>query len=298
MKKEKKNEIKKIKLGFPSREWQRQTVKLFELADYKVKLEKSLCHLKIDDPEIECVLARTEEIASYVEKGIMDAGITQKVHLLEQNVKVVEVVDLNYGNDVWWNTRLVLAVPKDSKIKSAKDLEGRKILTRVSKIAEEYFKRRGVKAKIEWSDRPTEPKIPIFGDATIEFTNTGNTLRTHNLKIIDVLMETSPKLIANQEIWKNKWKKEKIEKLGMLLKGARLGQEYSSLMLHASNDMMERVWEILPALKKPTITHLRGENWFDVFTVVKKKEIRELIPKLKKIGCTDIIEIPLKKVII
>lgn len=289
---------KKIKFGFPGREWQSQTIKLFEAAGYEVELANDLYYLEIDDPEIECILAKTEEIASYVEKGIIDAGITQGVHLLEQKVKVVKAMELNYGNGVWWNTKLVLAVPENSKIKSVKDLEGKKVLTRVLEIAKEYFKRHKVKTKVEWSDRPTEPKIPTFGDATIEFTNTGNALRAHDLKIIDVLMETTPILIANQKSWQNKWKREKIENLGLLLKGARTAIEMVGLMLHASNNMMEEVLKILPSLKKPTVTHLRGENWFDIFTVAPKKEIKTLIPKLKKIGCTDIMEFPLTKVII
>ncbi len=289
---------KKIRLGFPSREWQNQTIKLFEAAGYKIKLEKDLYRLEIDDPEIECVLARTEEIASSVEKGIIDAGITQKVHLLEQKVKVVEVAELNYGNNVWWNTKLVLAIPENSKVKSVKDLEGKKVLVRVLEIAKEYFKKHKVKAEIEWSDRPTEPKIPCFGDAIVEFTNTGNALNSHNLKILDVLMETTPELIANRKTWQNKWKKEKIEDLGVLLKGARLAQEMAGLMLHVSGEKIGEVFEILPALKKPTVTQLRGRHWFDVLTVVNKKEIRTLIPKLKKLGCTDIVEFPLNKVII
>ena len=289
---------KKIKFGFPSREWQNQTIKLFELAGYKIKLEKALHQLEIDDPGIECVLARTEEIASYVEKGIIDAGITQKVHLLEQKVKVVEVAELNYGNDVWWNTKLVLAIPENSKIKSVKDLEGKKVLARVLEIAKDYFKKHKIKAEVEWSDRPTEPKIPTFGDAIVEFTNTGNALKAHNLKILDTLMETTPELIANQEIWKNKWKREKIEDLAILLRGARNGLEMVGLILHASNQMMEKVLKVLPALKKPTVTQLRERNWFDVLAVANKKEIRKIIPKLKKIGCTDIVEFPLNKVVL
>lgn len=290
--------IKKIKFGFPSREWQNQTIKLFELTGYKIKLEKALYYLEIDDPEIECVLARTEEIASYVEKGTIDAGITQKVHLLEQKAKVVEVAELNYGNDVWWNTKLVLAIPEDSKIKSVKDLEGKKVLARVSEIAKEYLKKHKVKAKVEWSDRPTEPKIPSFGDAIFEFTNTGNALKAHNLKILDTVMETIPELIANQKTWRNKWKREKIENLGILLKGARLALEMAGLMLHVSGEDIGKALKILPALKKPTITRLREKNRFDILTVVNKKEIRTLIPKLKKNGCTDIVEFPLNKVVI
>ena len=288
----------KINFGFPSGEWQGQTIKLFEIAGYKIESENILHRLKIDDSEIDCLLAKTEEIASYVAEGKLDAGITQQIWLLEQEVKVVEVVKLNYGDEVWWNTKLVLAVPEGSGVKSLKDINGKKILTRVPEIVKKYLKKNKIKAEVEWSDKPTEPKIPMLGNAIIEFTNTGNTLRAHNLKIIDVLMETAPVLIINQKSWQNKRKREKIENLGLLLKGARIGIEMVGLMLHASNSMMEEVLKVLPALKKPTVTHLRGENWFDVFTVARKREIRTLVPKLKKIGCTDIIEFPLTKVIV
>lgn len=288
----------KINLGFPSKEWQGQTIKLFEAAGYNVESENVLHRLKIDDSEINCLLTKTEEIASYVAEGRLDAGITQQIWLLEQKAEVVEVAKLNYGEGVWWNSKLVLAVPEGSKVKSLKDINGKKILTRIPEIVKEYLKKNKIKAEVEWSDRPTEPKIPMLGDAIVEFTNTGNTLRAHNLKIIDILMETVPVLIINQKSWQNKWKREKIENLGLLLKGARIGIDMVGLMLHASNSMMEEVLKVLPALKKPTVTHLRGENWFDVFTVAHKKEIRTLVPKLKKIGCTDIIEFPLTKVIV
>jgi ATP phosphoribosyltransferase len=293
-----KKEKNKILFGFPSREWRSQTIKLFEAAGYKVDYDEGSYHLEVDDPEIKCLLARTEEVISYVERGILDAGITQSIRVLEQKAKIVEAARFNYGNNVWWNTKLVLAVPEDSKVKSVKDLEGKKILARVTEVTKEYLKKHKVKAKVEWSNRPTEPKIPTFGDAIVEFSNTGNALRANNLKVIDVLAETSPVLIVNQKSWQNKWKREKVEDLGLLLGGARVGLEMAGLFLHASNNMMEEVFKILPALKKPTVTHLRGENWFEVFTVCPKKEIRVLIPKLKEIGCTGIIEFPLTKVII
>ena len=191
-----------------------------------------------------------------------------------------------------------MAIPEDSKIKSVKDLEGKKVLARVSEIAKEYLKKHKVKAKVEWSDRPTEPKVPSFGDAIFEFTNTGNALKAHNLKILDTVMETIPELIANQKTWRNKWKREKIENLGILLKGARLALEMAGLILHVSGEDIGKALKILPALKKPTITRLREKNRFDVLTVVNKKEIRTLIPKLKKNGCTDIVEFPLNKVVI
>jgi len=288
----------KIKLGLPSRGLRDQTLKLFKLANYETKFSESLYHLKIDDPEIECILARTEEIASYIEKGIIDAGITQKARLLDQKVKAIEVTELNYGNNTWWNAKVVLAIPKDSKIKSLKGLEGKKILTRLPEITKNYLKSHKVKAKVELVSWPTEPKIPIFGDAVVEFTNTGEALKTHNLKVLDVLMETSPVLIINIKTWQNKWKREKIENLGILLKGARIGLEMVGLMLHVSSEKIEDVLKILPALKRPTVTRLKGQNWFSVFTVADEKETREIIPKLKKIGCTDIVELPLNKVVL
>ena len=291
--------MKKIKFGFPSREWQSQTIKLFEVAGYKPKLEDALLRIRINDSDFECFLARTGEIASHIEKGILDAGITQSIRLIEQDIKnIIKVAELDYGNGVWWKTKLVLAVPVDSKFNSIKDLKGRKILARMPKIAEKYFKKNNVKADIQYTKRPTETKVPIFGDAVVEFTNTGNAMKANDLRVIATLMETTPTLIANQNSWRDKEKREKIENLGIILKGARLAEVYAGLMLHASNEMMEKVLKVFPSLKKPTITHLRGENWFEVFTIVEKKKIKEIIPKLKKIGCTDKIEFPLKKVVI
>ncbi len=291
--------MKKIKFGFPGREWRSQTINLFELADFSPSFEKDLLSLKINIPEFDCILTKTEEIAEYVQNGIYDAGITQSIRLSEQGIKnIVKVSDFEYGNNVWWNTKLVLAVPSNSKIKSIKDLEGKKVLTRVLKTAKEYFKKNGVNADIQWTDRPTETKVPVLADAAIDFTNTGNAMKANDLRIIDTIAQTNPVLIANEKVWKDKQKREKIEDLGLLLSGARFGRDYAGLMLHASNNMMEEVLNVLPSLKKPTVTHLRGENWFDVFTVAKKDKIREIVPSLKKIGCTDIIEFPLKKVII
>ncbi len=288
----------KIKFGFPEGLLQDQTIKLFEAAGYEVRRREELYQLKIDDSEIDCILNRVQEITRNVETGIIDAGITEKAFILDHRTDAIEVTDLSYGHDIWRNAKIVLAVPEDSKIKSVKDLEGKKILSRVPEVTKNYFKKNKVKAEIEFTERPGEPKIPAFGDAVVEFTNTGEALKAHHLRILDVLMEISPWIIANKKSWENKWKKEKIEGLGYLLKGARLAQEYVGLMLHASNGMMEEVFKILPAMKKPTVTQLRGENWFDVLTVADKKEIRKLIPKLKKIGCVGIVEFPLNKVII
>ena len=290
--------INKIKFGFPGDSFLNQTIKLFEAAGYEVNLKEGIYQLNIDEPEIECNLFDTGEIAQYVEKGIIDAGITKTAFILDHKIDVVELVQLNYRNETWRNGKVVLAVPETSKIKSVKDLEGKKILSRVPEITKNYLRKHKVRAVVEFTERPGEPRISALGDALVEFTSTGETLRTYHLRVLNVLMETSPILVANKRSWQDKWKREKIENLAMLLMGARLAQEYSGLMLHASNDMMERVLKVLPSLKKPTVTHLRGENWFDVLTVAKKKELRDIIPKLKKIGCTDIVEFPLNKVVL
>lgn len=291
-------EIKKIKLGFPNDLTKEQTIKLFLAAGYDIELNETLYSAQIDDPEIEIFLAHGQELTSYTEVGAIDAAIAQKVYILDQKVKVVPIISFDYGVNRWVNAKVVLAVPEKSKIRAVKDLAGKKILTGLPKIAEEYLKKNNIKAEIEWTDRPTEPKVPLLGDAIIEFINKGSTLRAFNLRIIDVLMETSPTLFMNEKSYKNKWKREKIENLAILLKGARLAQEMAGLMLHVSGEKMEQALKILPSLKKPTVTQLRGRHWFDILAVVDKKEIRTLIPELKKIGCTDIVEFPLNKVII
>lgn len=290
--------INKIKFGFPSDSFLSQTIKLFEATGYEVNLKEDVYQLNLDDPEIECILASTEEITQYLEKEIIDAGISKTAFILDRKADVVELVRLNYGNKAWRNGQVVLAVPETSKIKSVKDLEGKKILARVPEITKNYLKDHKVRSIVKYTGRPGEPKIPTFGDALVAFTSTGAALRNHHLKILDILMETSPILAANKKSWQDKWKREKIENLAMLLKGARLAKEMAGLMLHASNEIMEEVFEVLPALKRPTITRLRSENWFDVLTVADKKELRMIIPKLKKIGCTDIVEFPLNKVVV
>lgn len=288
----------KIKFGFPWEYLREGAVELFKKAGYEVEVDEHSYRIEIDDPEIECITSKVEELAPLVEKGIVDVGITEKAFILDSKAKVIELVDLDYGYKTWESAKIVLAVSENSRINSVKDLKGKKIATWVPEIAKNYLKKHKVKAEVEFTNLPAEPKCPSLVDGIIEFVNTGNSLRKFRLKTLDILMETSPWLIANKEAWKNKWKRKKIENLAILLKGARLGQEMAGLMLHASNEMVEEVLKVLPALKKPTVTQLRGENWFDVLAVANKKEIRKIIPKLKKIGCTDIVEFPLNKVVL
>jgi len=289
---------KKLKFGFPWEYLREGAAELFKRAGYRVNIDERSYRIEIDDPEIECITSKVEEMAPLVEKGILDVGITEKVFILDSGAKVVELADLDYGYKTWEKAKIVLAVPENSKIKSVKGLRGKRIATWVPEITKDYLRKHKVKAEVEVTNVPAEPKCPILFDGIVEFVNTGESLRKFHLKVLDTLMETSPWLIANKKSFKDKWKRKKIGNLAILLQGARLGQEYAGLMLHASNEIMEKVFRALPSLKKPTVTHLRGANLFDVLTVAKKKEIRILIPKLKKIGCTDIVEFPVNKVVI
>lgn len=289
----------KLKFGFPAGIIKDEIIELFKKASYSVNFNEKLQKVEIDDPEIECLVTRPIEIAPFVEKGILDAGIVTTAAVLETKAKVTDVCNLDYEKSTLGKTKLVLAIPKNSDIKSLKDLNGKKIITRVPEITKKFLKENKISAEIIFSDTEVaEAKVLVIADAAVEFTKTGSTLKTYNLKAIKVLMENLVILVTNKKSLENKWKREKIESLGLLLKGARVAQEMVGLMLHASNDMMEEVLKILPALKRPTVTRLRGENWFDVSTVADKKEVRKIIPKLKKIGCTGIIELPLNKVVV
>lgn len=292
------NPKNQIKLGIPNRELRNTTLELFELAGYDARLDLNGYKVAIDDPEVECVLAETCDIPSSVHRGAIDAGITQHVFVVDFLKELVEIAEIDYGNGVWHSARLALSVPQESKIKTVKDLQGKKLLSRVPNLTKEYLKNRGVEANVEYVAFPGEPKVRIFGDALVDLTNTGNALRTHNLRIVDTLMESNVRIIMNKGSYQDKWKREKVEDIAVLLDGARRARDMAGLMLHVSNKILEKVLKVLPALKKPTITPLKGQNWFDVLTVANEKEIRKLIPQLKKIGCTDIIEFPLNKVVL
>jgi len=288
---------KLLKFGIPGWTFKEPIEELFKKTGYDFKIDEKSSAVYIDDQEIDCFFARAKELCPLIERGILDGGIVGRATRAETKTKLTEVCDLG-SLYLGQETKIVLAIPEKSKMKSLKDLKGKKIITRIPEITKDFLMKNKISASIEFSDGTNEAKVPSFADALVEFTNTGATLKTYNLKIIAVLIKDSVILVANKKSLKDKWKREKIEKLAILLKGARLAQEMVGLMLHASNEMVEEVLKVLPSLKKPTVTQLRGENWFDVFTVADKKEIRNLIPKLKKIGCTDIVEFPLNKVVI
>lgn len=288
----------KLRIGIPTRFLLNPTLKLFKGAGYDLLVDEQAFRVEIDDPEIECFLGRTREIAQRVQDGVLDAGISGNDGILEAGACVVEVCDLDYTREeILGKGRIVLVVPELSDVKEIKDLEGKTIITRFPKMTADFLRQNGVSAKIEISDVPNEHQIGKLADAGAEFTLTGSSLEAHGLRVISEIKKISAVFIANEKALQDDFKKEKIENLALLLKGARQGQEMVGLMMHAANSMMEEVLRVLPSLKKPTVTLLRGENWFEVFTVAKSAEIRHIIPKLKQIGCTDIIEFPLNKVI-
>lgn len=294
-----KNKI--LKFGFPSGAIKDRTIDLFKFSGYDVKFEEKFQKINLDDEELECLVTKPSEIAQFVAEGILDAGISTDGAILESGANIIRVCDLDYdkAENFWGKSDLILAVAKNSKIKTVKELQGKKIITRVPDIAKGFLKKNGVSAEIIPSDMPVnESKIGIIADAIIDYYSDELILGAYDLKPLKILIRSGAVLVASKKAMADPWKKEKIESVEILIKGARLAQDMVGIMLHASNNMMEEVFKVLPALKKPTVTHLRAENWFDVFTVAKKKEVRDLIGKLKKIGCTDIVEIPLTKVII
>jgi len=289
---------KVLRFGIPEGALQAQTQKLFTVAGYNFRIQEVLDLVSIDDQEISCILARPREIASYTATGFLDAGITTQDAYLDIKANLLEVCDLNFTRDNWGRARVVVAVPERSPIKKLQDLKGKKILTRLPGIAKEFLRKNHISAKILISESSTESKIPAVADAAIELTRTGTTLKLHNLRILQSVMETSAVLVATKQGLQDKWKKEKIENLAMLLRGASLAQTYSGIMLHVPKLTLQKTLAILPALKKPTITSLQENSLLDVFTVVLKKELRVLLPQLKKLGCTDIVEFSLNKVVL
>jgi len=288
-------EPKKIKLGVPKGSLQEYTLKIFKSAGFDIEIPERGYFLKIDDPEIECFLLRAQEIPRYIEQGKLDLGISGDDWILETKAKVIEVCDLKYAKQEIKKVRWVLAVPEDSKIKSVKDLQGKIISTEAVNLVKNYLKKNQVKAKVEFSWGSTEVKPPRFADAIVDITETEATLRAHNLKILNTVFLSSTKLIANKATWKNKWKKEKIEDLALSLQGAVRGEEVVNLMMHIPGEKLNRILKVLPKL--PTIKKITGEDWYDVEISCKGKENRELIPRLKRMGCQGIVEFPINKIV-
>ncbi|HRR96120.1 MAG TPA: ATP phosphoribosyltransferase [Candidatus Ratteibacteria bacterium] len=288
---------KKLKLVLPKGSLQETTFTIFKKAGFEIFSTSRSYFLSVDDPEIECVLLRTQEIPRYVELGTFDTGIAGKDWITENRADVIEVCELVYSKQGFMPVKIVIAVPENSNIRKVEDLEGKLIATELVNLTNDFLKKRGIKAKVEFSYGATEIKAGKVVDAIVEITETGSTLFSHNLKIIEVIMESTPRLIANKDAWKDNWKREKIKNISLLLNGALISEGKVGLKMNLKKEDLSKIIKILPAIKKPTISPLADEKWVAIETIVDKNIVKDLIPKLKKAGAEGIVEYPLNKVI-
>lgn len=287
-----------LKFGLPKGSLQEATTKMFKKAGFTVNISSRSYFPSIDDDEISPFLLRAQEMARYVSDGALDSGITGRDWTLESGRDVVEVDELIYGKQGLRPVRWVLAVPNDSNIKTAKDLNGKRIATELVNTTRAYFKKKNVKVDIEFSWGATEAKVGAgLVDAIVELTETGASLRANNLRIVDTICESTTVIIANKLSWRDKWKRQKIENIALLLKGAILAEEKVGLKLNIEEKNLKKIIAILPAMKKPTVSNLYQKGWYAIETIIDESVVRTIIPKLKKQGAQGIIEYPLNKVI-
>jgi ATP phosphoribosyltransferase len=288
----------KLKLGIPKGSLETATIDLFRRAGFTITTSSRSYFPGIDDPEIECMLIRAQEMARYVEDGILDAGLTGRDWVEENDADVTAVADLIYAKQSFGKVRWVLAVPESSSFQSAKDLQGKIIATELVATTKRYLASHGVTAKVEFSWGATEVKPPVLADAIVEVTETGSSLRANKLKIIDTVLESNTQLIANKESWKDAWKRRKLEDIKMLLEGAINALGKVGLMLNVSQKDLDAVLKVLPALKRPTISHLSDDQWLAVNTILDESTVRDIIPRLKQAGGQGIVEYPLNKIVL
>jgi ATP phosphoribosyltransferase len=287
----------KLKLGIPKGSLENATVDLFRRAGFQITVSSRSYFPAIDDPEIECMLIRAQEMARYVEDGVLDAGLTGLDWVAENEAKVHTVADLIYAKQSFGKVRWVLAVPESAPVQSVKDLEGKVIATELVAATKRYLERNGVKAKVEFSWGATEVKPPVLADAIVEVTETGSSLRANKLRIVETVLESNTQLIANTASWADDWKRHKLEDMAMLLQGAINALGKVGLLLNVEKSNLDAVLEVLPALKKPTISHLSDENWLALNTILDESTVRVIIPRLKKAGAQGIVEYPLNKIV-
>jgi ATP phosphoribosyltransferase len=288
----------KLKLGIPKGSLQDATLALFAKAGWTITASGRSYFPSIDDPEIECMLVRAQEMARYVEHGALDAGLTGNDWVLENQSDVERVASLTYSKASRTRVKWVLAVPEDSPYQKPEDLAGKTIATELVEFSRRYFAERGIPVTVEFSWGATEVKPPTLADAIVEVTETGSSLRANRLRIIETLMESETQLIANKSSWADDWKRQKIETLSLMLNGAMAAQNQVGLMLNVEKKNLDAVLNVLPALNSPTVSHLRDENWVAVNTILEQSTVRDVIPALKAAGGTGIVEYPLSKVVL
>ncbi len=286
-----------LKIGLPKGSLSEPTLDLFEKAGYNIHGASRSYRPSIDDPEIQLRLIRAQEIGRYVDHGFLDCGITGMDWIAENGADVHVVCDLKYSKVTSNPTRWVLVVPNDSDVQSVQDLEGKTIAAEAVGIVERYLEENGVKAEVEFSWGATEVKVPELVDAIVDITETGSSLRANNLRIVDVLMESYPQFVAKKESWDDPWKREKIERLGVLLQGALNARDMVGLKFNLPESQLDKALDCLPSLRKPTVSQLTQEGWLALEIVTHERNARDLIPQLKEMGAEGIIEYPLNKVI-
>jgi ATP phosphoribosyltransferase len=287
----------KLRLGLPKGSLQDTTGKLLALAGYRVSFSGRSYYPDIDDPEIDCILIRAQEMARYVEQGVMDCGITGFDMVLENRAQVKELADLKAPWPNYRPVRWVLAVKENSAFHSVKDLQGKRIATEGVGLTERYLTEHGVKAKIEFSWGATEVKPPILADAIVDITETGHGLRANELRVLDTVLVTTPRFIANLDAYDDGWKRRKMERLVLLLRGAINAADRVGLMMNVPRERLQKVIELLPALATPTISALADDRWVAVNTIVEERLVRELLPRLSEAGAQGIVEYPLNKIV-
>jgi ATP phosphoribosyltransferase len=294
----------KLRLGIPKGSLQDATVQLFARAGFNVYVSSRSYFPSIDDPEIECMLIRAQEMARYVSDGVLDAGLTgqdwiQEHELGDGRTGVLQsVADLIYAKQSFGKVRWVLAAPEESPFKTAKDLEGKTIATELVRVTNQWFRQQGVNVKVEFSWGATEVKPPVLADAIVEATETGSTLRANRLAIIGEVMQSNTQLIANKTALGDGWKRTKIENIALLLKAAIEAQGRVGLMLNVRTADLQGVLSLLPALQRPTISALSDSDWVAVNTIIEERTVRDLIPKLKVARAQGIVEYPLNKIVL
>ena len=286
-----------LRFGFPKGSLESMTTQLFERAGYRMQIPERSLFPSIDDKEIECVLLRAQEMARYVEQGVLDAGITGHDWITENGAQVRELAELRYSKTSFAPTRWVLAVPEDSEIRGVKDLEGKRIATEAVGLAQAWLDKHRVKAIVDFSWGATEVKPPLLADAIVEVTETGSSLRANKLRIVETLLESTPRLIANKVAYENPWKRRKLDRLALMLTGAIAAQGKVGLMLNCPKDRLPKVLALLPALASPTVSPLADGRMVAVNTIVDELRARDLIPDLADAGATGIVEFPINKIV-
>ncbi len=289
----------KLKIGLPSGSLQESTLNLFAKAGYRIRASHRSYTPVIDDPELEGLFLRAQEIAHYVERGVLDIGLTGIDWIRENEADVVEIADFAYSKTTSQPARWVIAVPENSGIQTVRDLQGKRVATELVTATRNYLKDHGITAEVEYSWGSTEAKVRVPGlvDAIAEITETGSSLRANKLRVVETMFETTPRLIANKQTWADAWKREKARNIATLLIGAFNAEDKVGLKMNVRRADLGRIVKNLPALNNPTVANLLDENWVAIEVIVDERVVRDIIPKLKKLGAEGIIEYPLNKVI-